>query len=265
MTTYSHLTIGVPVQRRQPDSVMSIAPAYVDTLARLGVTPLILPLFDPAITVTAVAPLLELCDGFLLTGSVADVHPYRYEAGEIPEGGYCDERRDTLDWAILDHADSTDKPVFGICRGCQVMNVYRGGTLAWRYRDILPGSPIEHMRSDIASQESHSVVWKEGTWLASQMRTQAHGVNSLHRQVCSRVAPSLRAAAWSEDGLIEAIEDIRSPERFFGVQWHPELQMTEGDAVAQVLFDRFLQACVTGAGNPLSAVLSNPLRLVTAS
>jgi putative glutamine amidotransferase len=149
---------------------MSVAPAYTETLARLGATPLVLPLFDPDETAAAVAPLLALCDGFLLTGSVADVHPHRYGAGGVPEGGYCDERRDALDWAILHYADRADKPVFGICRGCQVMNVYRGGTLAWRYRDILPGSPVEHQRSDIAAEVAHTVSWSKDTWLASQCR-----------------------------------------------------------------------------------------------
>jgi putative glutamine amidotransferase len=230
---------------------MSVAPAYIDTLVRFGAIPLVLPLFDPADTVTAVAPLLALCDGFLLTGSVADVHPYRYDAGDVPEGGYCDERRDALDWSILDHADSTGKPVFGICRGCQVMNVYRGGTLAWRYQDILPAAPVEHLRSDISAEVAHAVTWVEDSWLAAQVTGTVHGVNSLHRQVCSKMPPSLRLSALSEDGLVEAIEDRCSPHRFFGVQWHPELLVERHDPVAVALFDRFIQACDIARANPL--------------
>jgi putative glutamine amidotransferase len=234
---------------------MSIASAYTDTLTALGVAPLVLPLFDPSATAEAVAPLLALCDGFVLTGSVADVYPHRYGMDEVPEGGYCDERRDALDWAILDYADSIGKPVFGICRGCQVMNVYRGGTLAWRYRNLLPAAPapVEHLRSDIASEVAHTVAWAPDSWLAAQMPGVSQGVNSLHRQVCHEVAPSLRVSAVSDDGLVEAIEDQRSPHRFFGVQWHPELLVGSSEAAASILlFDRFIQACQIARANPLS-------------
>ncbi|MES2465502.1 MAG: gamma-glutamyl-gamma-aminobutyrate hydrolase family protein [Armatimonadota bacterium] len=247
----SRIVVGLPVQRREPGGILSVAPAYTDTLVRFGVTPLILPLFEPSLTEDAAAPLLALCDGFLLTGSVADVHPQRYGRGDVPEGGYCDERRDALDWAILDHADSHGKPVFGICRGCQVMNVYRGGSLAWRYRDLLPDTIIEHLRSDIAADTAHTVTWAGDSWLASQMPASLQGVNSLHRQVCDRVAPSLRTAAVSEDGLIEGIEDKNSPDRFFGVQWHPELLVEKSDSAAHILFDRFVHACRVAKANPL--------------
>ena len=104
----------------------------------------------------------------------------------------------------------------------------------------------------------HTITWSKDTWLAGQMPTAIHGVNSLHRQVCLAVAPSLRTAGLSEDGLIEAVEDTHCPDRFFGVQWHPELQIAGGDTVAEILFDRFLHACRTGAVNPLVSVLPEP-------
>jgi putative glutamine amidotransferase len=242
--------IGVPVQRRTPgdDCVLSLAPAYVSALERAGATALVLPLFeaaDDAAAAEAAAPLLALCHGFLLTGSVADVHPHRYGGGSVPEGGYCDERRDALDWLLLDHAERTNKPVFGICRGCQAMNVYRGGTLAWHHSDLLPDRPVEHLRPDISQEATaHTVTWEKGTWLAAQMPVSVQGVNSLHRQVCARVAPSLRVAALSEDGLVEAVEDVRHPDRFFAVQWHPELLAADNGATS--LFDRFLRACRAG-------------------
>jgi len=237
--------IGLPVQRRTPDDgLLSLAPAYVDALVRAGAAPLVLPLLGA----DAAAPLLALCDGFLLTGSVADVHPRRYAGPDaaIPDGGYCDRERDALDWAVLDHAAAADKPVFGICRGCQAMNVYRGGTLAWRINERWPDAAVEHMRSDERAGLVHAISWEKGSRLAARMPAPEQGVNSLHRQACDRVASSLRVAAIGEDGVVEAIEDVRRPDRFFAVQWHPEL-LAGGDtpaaAASRALFEHFVSAC----------------------
>lgn len=235
-----------PHRSRERDRDQSIPDAYIDALVAAGAVPLVLPLVPSESE--ANAPLLDICDGFLLTGSVANVHPSRY-GGEKPEGGFCDERRDGLDVAVLAHAEATGRPVFGVCRGCQMMNVYRGGTLAWHYRSLLPETPIEHNRDDPPHSAVHTVTWESGAWMANEACHRMQPVNSMHDQVCVRLGRDLRAAALSEDGLIEAIEDLRTPERFFAVQWHPELLATmpgideaTRDA-ARRLFARFVQAC----------------------
>ena len=239
--------VGVTVQRREPDSPrLTVGTAYVDTLMQGGAIPMLLPLTHSP---DALLPLMALCHGFVITGGVADVDPSLY--GEsLPPDGFSDARRDALDFAVLRHAEETGKPVFGICRGCQVMNVYRGGTLAWDYPALFAGTPpvVHGRRADVF--DAHTVAWEKGSWLASRMPSPPTApVNSLHHQVCRRVAPSLRVAAVSPDGLVEAIEDARDPSRFFAVQWHPELlcqNAPDGDPsvpAARALFDRFLEAC----------------------
>jgi len=245
------ILVGVTVQRRDLEAPLSVSPDYVDTLTQRGAVPMLLPLSQPA---EAILPLLDLCHGFLLTGSYADVDPARYGRTK-PVGGYCDPRRDAIDCVILQHAERTGKPVFGICRGCQTMNVYRGGTLAWDYHDLLPGTPIKHTGApDI--YDAHTIAWEKHSWLGAQMPTPVTmAVNSLHHQVCERVGAGLRVAAMSEDGLIEAIEDIQDPSRFFAVQWHPEILVQKSDRTnaAGVLFDRFISACAAETVGAMAA------------
>jgi putative glutamine amidotransferase len=243
MTRQKHAApiVGLTVQRRTLDAPFSVSPDYTDSLTQRGAVPMLLPLTSPP---DAILPLLDFCQGFLLTGSYADVDPMRY--GRVkPEGGYCDPRRDAIDYVILQHAERTGKPVFGICRGCQVMNVYRGGTLAWDYHDLLPQTSIQHTGA-VDVYDAHTVTWERGSWMAAQMPSPVTiAVNSLHHQVCERVGPGMRVAAVSEDGLIEAIEDARDPSRFFAVQWHPEILVQRADpaVAANILFDRFVAAC----------------------
>lgn len=239
ITDYSPI-VGLPMQRRQQGGPASLAIDYTDALIAAGATPLPLPLV-PEGALEAALRLADLCDGLLLTGSVADVHPRLY-GQEKPEDGYCDERRDALDYALLDYADRMGKPVFGICRGCQVLNVWRGGTLAWHYHQLDDSTQIAHMSKGSVS-DAHTVLWEKGSWLAAQMPAAVQPVNSLHRQVCARVAPGMRIAAVSEDGFVEAIEDAAHPDRCFAVQWHPEILAMRGDPVAQSLIRRFVSSC----------------------
>ncbi len=213
---------------------MCVPPGYIAAVLRAGGVPLILPITSDPLPVAA------LCAGFLLTGSQADVSPELY-GRRPPKGSYSDPERDQVDFALLRHAEETRKPVFGICRGCQVMNVYRQGTLALHYRDLTE-TPITHQGSDSGEPNTHRVLFQEGAWMTEAVGGGTRVVNSLHRQVCDRLGRNLRVAALSEDGLIEAIEDTAAPERFFAVQWHPEYPAQGPDALSVALFARFIQA-----------------------
>jgi len=226
--------IGMPIQRIVKDAVFSQSPEYSWSVEQAGGTPLLIPLIDD------VLPLAKLCDGFIITGSYADVNPELYGA-EIPEGNYTDDDRDRVDYALLKHAEETGKPVFGVCRGCQVMNVYRGGTLAIQFGDIVD-TEIEH-NCEPEDLEVHDVALTESGGIARFAGAGSLTVNSLHRQVVDKVADSLAAGAISEDGLVEAIEDKVNPIKYFAVQWHPELLAVAGDKFAQNLFKKFIDAC----------------------
>jgi putative glutamine amidotransferase len=226
--------IGMPVQRIVRGAVFSQSPEYSWSVEQAGGVPLLIPL------IVDVLPLARLCHGFIITGSYADVDPALYGA-QTPDDNYSDTARDRVDYQLLKYAEETGKPVFGVCRGCQVMNVFRGGTLAQQFSDLV-STDIEH-NGEPEDLEVHRLTLVGGANLQSSLNRTELPVNSLHRQVVSRVAPTLMAAAISEDGLTEAIEDKINPKRYYAVQWHPELLAVAGDAAAQKIFSDFVDEC----------------------
>ncbi|MEE2768781.1 MAG: gamma-glutamyl-gamma-aminobutyrate hydrolase family protein [Actinomycetota bacterium] len=168
------------------------------------------------------AEILGRLDGLLLTGG-ADVDPAIYGARPDPNLGPLEQERDTREIALLEAAAETDMPVFGICRGIQVLNVHAGGTLHQHVAD--------HARQDQpCDQEIHRVHFEKGS-LPDRLYGAEIGVNSLHHQAVDQLGEGLRAVGWSAPGpdgqsQVEALESDDG--RIFGVQWHPEM-MTDPD------------------------------------
>lgn len=169
--------------------------------------------------------LAEQADGLLLTGG-ADVEPWRY--GERPHYGVEYDHfggRDELEWRLLDGARRGRTPVFGICRGFQVLNVYFGGSL-WHDLPLERQTQLPHRVKEPLDYLAHTVVFDPdagefGRELA-QLRREV-GVNSRHHQGIDRLGAGLRAVAHAEDGLVEAVE-LQDPSGWWvrAVQWHPE-------------------------------------------
>lgn len=192
-------------------------PNYLRAVAETGGLPLILPLLE---TKTDIREAAEFCDGFLFTGG-PDVHPAIYKEDALRGCGVIDEKRDRLELLLLHEASLLDKPVFGICRGIQLMNVAFGGSL---YQDIpaqAQAIPIMHSQQPPYHVPVHSVVVEKESPLYGIVKQEKMMVNSMHHQAVKVLAPPLRCAAKSKDGLVEA---LYLPERsfFIGVQWHPE-------------------------------------------
>lgn len=170
--------------------------------------------------------------GLVLTGGV-DVLPAYYGQEPDPDLGEVDRERDAFEFGLLTMADAADVPTLAICRGVQILNVHRGGTLVQH----LPQS-ARHRRNDTPkSQAVHAVRIEAGSKLAGIMGAGVE-VNSRHHQAVDRVGSGLVVTARdAEDGVIEAVED---PARRFlvGVQWHPEDQAPVDD-VQRNLFDAF--------------------------
>ena len=175
--------------------------------------------------------------GVLLTGG-PDVEPSRY--GAVPEPGAAlrvDTRRDALDFAMLERAESEGWPVLGVCYGCQVMNVFYGGTLV---QDLGRAGKSGHYVAEPKNHLAH-VVQKlgrgGGRWLDSC--PEEFPVNSRHHQAIAEVAPSLDVILTAPDGVVEAVK--RRGSRFvLGVQWHPE-NLDQAEHVG--LFRAFRSAC----------------------
>lgn len=179
-------------------------------------------------------------DGLLLSGG-GDVDPARYGAEPHPSLSGISAERDRTEHALVWWATrTTPQPLFGICRGAQVLNVAWGGRL---YRDIaseLPGAlPHTYPAETHARQRPHAIQVEEDSLLAQLLEQPLLNVNSLHHQGVREVAPGLRVTARAPDGLAEAIE---VPGHVFAlaVQWHPECLP---DAPEQRrLFEAFVEA-----------------------
>jgi putative glutamine amidotransferase len=185
--------------------------------------------------------LLELCsslDGFVLTGSPADVDPAGYGVPRDPETHAADPAREATDSALLDHAISAGKPVLAICYGTQHLNVHFGGTLVQNIATE-PGAHLQHEDRDGVNPE-HVVRLESDSRLAPLAGVSEPRVNSSHHQAVRDPGRNLRIIARAPDGIVEAVEWTGDANWIVGVQWHPERM--EGDPFATALFRKFVAA-----------------------
>lgn len=191
-------------------------PGYHELLLELGAIPVTLP-FDAA--PADVAQLLDVVDGVLFCGG-DDIDPARYGAPRHPKTVEVSARRDELESALFAAAWARDLPLFGICRGIQLMNVLRGGTL-WQDLPTERPSAVSHHMAAPYDRPEHEVEVVAGTPLADTLGAGAIGVNSCHHQAIRDLASGLAPMAVAPDGVIEAV--WASGLTFaWAVQWHPE-------------------------------------------
>jgi len=190
-------------------------------------------------------------DAFVLPGAPADVNPALYKAPRHAKSHEADANREKTDFAILEHAFASGKPVLAICYGCQSLNVCLGGSL---YQDIASElhTNIQHSKDGLppdAPDPLHGALIDSGGELAQlaassgiEKRGDAFNVriNTSHHQSIRDVGHGLRVAAVAPDGVIEAVEHEPHKHWVLGVQWHPE-RMAD-DALAGALFRALVQA-----------------------
>ena len=188
---------------------------------------------DPVPCAPNARPLTRGIGGVLVTGG-SDILPAYYGQERHPELGDVDAERDAFELGILTMADASELPALCICRGMQLLNVHRGGTLVQHLAES-----ARHRRNDTPKlQAVHPVRIEAGSKLADLMGAVEVQVNSRHHQAVDRIGDGLVVTARdAEDGVIEAVED---PSRRFlvAVQWHPEDQAPE-DEVQRRLFTSF--------------------------
>jgi putative glutamine amidotransferase len=204
----------------------SLPRAYVERLVEAGARPVLWPALPPSEAAACVASV----DGVLLSGGI-DVDPPLYGEACAPEVTEIDRARDAFEIAVAREAADVGRPLLGICRGVQVLNVALGGTLH-QHRP-------EHR---IPWDARHGVSVSPGSLLARCVGTTALPANSNHHQVIARCAPRLRVVAVADDGLPEGAEAADHP-FLLGVQWHPERME---DEATRRLFSAFVLAARTG-------------------
>jgi putative glutamine amidotransferase len=194
--------------------MLALGVAYLDAVAAAGGVPVILaPL--PARRLEAI---IERLDGICLSGG-PDLEPAYYGSEAHPELGPTEPEVDLFELGLVRAARRRGLPILAICRGMQVLNVARGGTLVQHLPDL--GEGIMHRQAGPASEPSHGVAVAAESRLARLAGAERIDVNSFHPQAIDRLAPGLEPVAWADDGVIEAVE---APGDAFtlGVQWHAE-------------------------------------------
>ncbi len=175
---------------------------------------------------------ISFSDGLILSGGY-DISPDLY--GESPDEklGFTLKDVDLFYKDAIDVAIRMHKPILGICKGMQALNVFLGGTL---YQDI-----PDHVQKTPRNEAYHEVKINQNSFLFHVLGCRAE-VNSFHHQAVKDIAPCLNAVAVSSDGIIEAVEN---PElSIIGVQWHPEMMAAAGNAVMLGFFRRFIELCL---------------------
>lgn len=224
---------------------------YVEAVIAGGGVPMILPLLldDELINL-----LVDTCDGFLLAGGF-DIDPIHYGEKNLYSQN-IDQVRDAFELRLISSIDKTNKPMLAICRGTQVLNVARGGTL---YQDIpsqLPGS-LDHSHVKTVqdyTQLSHDLTLSEGSRLRDVIGEATIKTNSQHHQAVKQLGKNLVVTAQASDGIVEAIEDPSKP-FVIGVQSHPETLFETTEHRWAALFEQFIAACRGHYGRAVDDVM----------
>ena len=206
---------------------------YVASITAAGAVPIILPVVADE---QVVQEQMQGIDALVITGGW-DVDPALWGDEPHTKLGPTLPQRDSFDWMLLKEARKRQLPVFGICRGIQILNVFAGGTL-WQDISEQSKSFVKHWQGGHPAQATHMVRTAPGSRLERLLGT-SHRVNSFHHMAVHRVAPGFKATAWAADGTIEGIEAADgSP--VFAVQWHPEMLHRVDDSML-ALFRELLQ------------------------
>ncbi len=210
---------------------------YVEAVLRAGAIPFIIPFNED---LEATREMVEKVDGIILSGG-HDVNPYYYGEDPMLKIGELFPERDVFDMELYKTAIELKKPIFGICRGYQIINVINGGTL---YQDLSYADfvKIKHDQVDNPTQATHFVELEEGTFLKNILG-EKYKVNSFHHQILKDVAPGFKVVAKSSDGVIESIEKITEDNFVIGVQWHPEM-LSATNEKSQAIFNAFVKKVI---------------------
>lgn len=208
---------------------------YVQAVLLGGGVPLIIPV---SIDEDVIEAQLKNIDGIILSGG-EDVNPLLF--GEQPSKfiGETMDDRDKFDLLLIKHAVKMKKPILGICRGCQILNVAFGGDL---YQDcsLAKNYQINHIQKCTTSQGSHTVDIEKDSYLYSVFGDREI-VNSYHHMAIKNLADGFKAIAISKDGIVEGIE--KNEDLFIlGVQWHPEMMAATNEKMLDI-FKLLISKC----------------------
>jgi putative glutamine amidotransferase len=203
---------------------------YVKPLTERGMNTMMLTLDNPS-----PEEMFNLCDAFVVTGGV-DLDPMTYKDVNTGLSKDMHPSLDLLDSLVIKYAKTTKKPLLGVCRGLQSVNVFLGGTL---YQDL---AQLGLKHSNIPGNHKINTVENDVLKFESEI-----AVNSYHHQGIKKLATGLKVIGKQTDGIIEAVVHESLP--IIAVQWHPEMRPSSPES--KVIFDTFA-TMVKGINKPFS-------------
>lgn len=237
-----HRSITQTPQGDPPRQEMALGLTYMRAIEAAGGIPLVVPPLPP----DALGPLLAQVSGVCLSGG-PDLDPVAYSACRHELIGPTWQELDGFELALARAADDQGLPILAICRGMQVLNVSRGGTLHQHLPDIV-GERLQHRQPESPDKPTHWVSIDADSRLREILGSGRKMVNSFHHQGLDTLGQGLRVIARASDGTIEAVEAI-DRDFVLGVQWHAECLVAQPEHAA--VFGAFVQAAQwQGEGRP---------------
>lgn len=236
------MKIGVTCRAlKHPDfdlEIHGVTSNYLASLRAAGAIPIMIPIGSSMAELTA---LVELLDGIVFSGG-SDINPSFYGEEQKQGIGPIDVNRDASEWQVMELAYRLQKPILGICRGAQLLNVYAGGTMIQDMRYVV--TDLEHEQKCDYAEVSHAVQVTKGSKLSQFFGGREQILtNSFHHQVIGKLGMGLIATAFASDGVIEGIEGTDPEHLVLGVQFHPEMFVGKEPTYMQGIFTAFVQQC----------------------
>ena len=197
-------------------TISGVISRYMEALVAAGGAPFIVPMTSDK---ELISQYLDVADGVFIPGGV-DVCPLMYGESPDPNLGRADAYLDDFQLSLVREAHERRIPIFGVCRGVQLMNVAFGGTLIQHIGNI-PGTIGHRQQNTDGDRPYHMLKAEENSFISSVFGLD-FGVNSFHHQAVKSVAPGFRITSHAPDGIIESMERINDDLWEVGVQWHPE-------------------------------------------
>ena len=208
---------------------------YLRGVEKGGGTPLNISVIDSDDYIEGV---VEKCDGLLFSGG-PDISPYLYNAKPDSKCGKVIPKRDEFELKLLKKAVEKNKPILGICRGAQLINVYYNGTLKQHIDDHKDGLNHHALIKFPRWYKAHEVNVEKDSHIEKIFNKNKIMTNSLHHQAIEEVGDELTVTARASDGIVEGVED-KSKDFLVGVQWHPEMMFFKHEEQTKV-FEYFVK------------------------
>ncbi|HZJ85239.1 MAG TPA: gamma-glutamyl-gamma-aminobutyrate hydrolase family protein [Syntrophomonadaceae bacterium] len=204
--------IGITGNFNYGEDLVWLKRDYIASVNRAGGIAIILP---PTEENDILNHYINICNGFLFSGG-GDIDPNYW--GEMPDRrlGEINPIRDSFEYKLAQKVLGGSRPILGICRGCQLLNVAMGGSII---QDI--NSRISHTQKAPRDYTFHAIVIEEGSILREIVKAPSIRVNSFHHQAIKKLGRGLKVSAVAPDGIIEAVESTKHA-FVLGIQWHPE-------------------------------------------